>query len=34
MMDLASLVGFISGIILIISAILLGGDVHNFVNLP
>jgi chemotaxis protein MotA len=33
-MDLASLAGFFSGMILIISAILLGGDVHNFVNVP
>jgi len=28
-MDLASLIGIISGIGLIVSAIILGGDVHN-----
>lgn len=33
-MDLASLIGIVSGIGLIISAILYGGDVHNFINLP
>jgi len=33
-MDLASLIGIISGIGLIISAILYGGDVHNFINVP
>lgn len=33
-MDLASFVGIISGLLLIISAIVLGGDVHNFYNLP
>lgn len=33
-MDLASLVGIISGLSLIISAIILGGDVHNFWSLP
>ncbi len=33
-MDLASLVGIFSGISLIVAAIILGGDVHNFVNIP
>jgi len=33
-MDLASLIGIISGLGLIISAIILGGDVHNFINVP
>jgi len=33
-MDLASLVGIVSGLSLIISAIVLGGDLHNFWNLP
>ena len=33
-MDAASLIGIITGISLILSAILLGGDLHNFVNLP
>jgi chemotaxis protein MotA len=33
-MDLASLIGIISGLLLIVSAIFLGGDVHNFLNLP
>ncbi len=33
-MDFASFVGIISGIALIISAIILGGDVHNFIDLP
>ncbi len=33
-MDLASLIGFISGLSLIISAILLGGDAHNFLSIP
>ena len=33
-MDLASLIGIISGIGLIVSAIILGGDVHHFMNLP
>ncbi|MEM7292322.1 MAG: MotA/TolQ/ExbB proton channel family protein [Pseudomonadota bacterium] len=33
-MDLASFAGIISGLILIISAIILGGDVHNFYNVP
>ncbi|MCK4708696.1 MAG: motility protein A, partial [Gammaproteobacteria bacterium] len=32
-MDLASLIGIISGIGLIVSAIFLGGDIHNFMNL-
>lgn len=31
-MDLASLIGIISGIGLIVSAIIIGGDVHNFYN--
>ena len=33
-MDLASLVGIISGIGLIVAAIILGGDMHNFFNVP
>ncbi len=33
-MDVASLIGVISGVALIISAILIGGSVHNFFNLP
>lgn len=33
-MDIASLIGIISGLSLIISAIFLGGDVHNFMNIP
>jgi chemotaxis protein MotA len=33
-MDLASLIGIISGIGLIITAIILGGEVHNFMNVP
>lgn len=31
-MDIASFIGIISGLSLIISAIYLGGDLHNFVN--
>ena len=33
-MDLASLLGIISGLSLIIAAIFIGGDIHNFVNIP
>ena len=33
-MDLASLIGIISGIGLIVAAIVLGGEVHNFLNVP
>ncbi len=33
-MDIASLIGIISGISLIISAIFIGGDIHNFINIP
>ena len=33
-MDIASLAGIISGLILIISAILIGGDVQTFMNIP
>ena len=33
-MDLASFIGIISGLTLIISAIFLGGDIHNFINVP
>lgn len=33
-MDFASFVGIISGVTLIVSAIILGGDVHNFINIP
>ena len=31
-MDLASLIGIVSGLLLIVSAIVLGGDIHNFWN--
>jgi len=31
-MDLASFIGIISGLTLIIGAIILGGDIHNFIN--
>ncbi len=33
-MDLASFIGIISGLSLIISAIFMGGDHHNFINTP
>ena len=33
-MDLASFVGILSGVGLIIGAIIIGGDVHNFINIP
>lgn len=33
-MDFASFAGILSGIGLIISAIIIGGDVHNFINVP
>ncbi len=33
-MDFASLAGIFSGIGLIVSAIIIGGDVHNFINVP
>jgi len=33
-MDLGSLIGIISGISLIVGAIFVGGDIHNFVNIP
>jgi len=33
-MDLASFVGILSGVGLIIGAIIIGGDVHNFINTP
>ena len=33
-MDFASFIGILSGIGLIVSAIILGGDVHNFINVP
>lgn len=33
-MDLASLIGIVSGLALIISAIVLGGQSHNFINIP
>ena len=33
-MDLASLVGIVSGLALIVSAIFLGGEVHNFLSVP
>ena len=33
-MDLGSLIGIISGVSLIVGAIFVGGDIHNFVNIP
>ncbi|ACN15951.1 MotA2 [Desulforapulum autotrophicum HRM2] len=33
-MDIASLLGIASGIFLIVGAIFLGGDIHNFINIP
>lgn len=33
-MDIASLIGVFSGVLLIITAILIGGNVHNFFNVP
>jgi chemotaxis protein MotA len=33
-MDKTSLIGILSGLLLIIIAILVGGDIHNFANLP
>lgn len=33
-MDIASFLGIVSGISLIVSAIFLGGDIHNFINVP
>ncbi|MBU3954471.1 MAG: motility protein A, partial [Proteobacteria bacterium] len=33
-MDIASFIGIISGLSLIISAIFLGGDIYNFINIP
>jgi len=33
-MDLASFVGILSGVGLIVGAIIIGGDVHNFINGP
>jgi chemotaxis protein MotA len=33
-MDFASFIGIISGVALIVSAIIVGGDVHNFINIP
>ncbi len=33
-MDIASFIGIVSGFSLIISAIFLGGELHNFVNIP
>jgi len=33
-MDFASFIGFILGIFLVIVAILIGGDIHNFINVP
>lgn len=33
-MDIASLFGIVSGISLIVGAIFLGGDIHNFINVP
>ncbi|MCP3940240.1 MAG: motility protein A [Desulfobacteraceae bacterium] len=33
-MDIASFIGIISGLSLIVSAIFLGGDIYNFINIP
>ncbi len=33
-MDIASFLGVISGFSLILSAIFIGGDIHNFINIP
>jgi len=33
-MDIGSFIGIISGISLILGAIFLGGDIHNFINIP
>ena len=33
-MDPASLLGIFSGLALIIGAIFLGGEIHNFINIP
>lgn len=33
-MDIGSLLGVISGLALIIGAIFIGGDIHNFINVP
>ncbi|MCP4147734.1 MAG: motility protein A [bacterium] len=33
-MDFASLIGIVSGIILVIASLLIGGSIQNFVNLP
>ncbi|RJQ62398.1 MAG: motility protein A [Desulfobacteraceae bacterium] len=33
-MDIASFTGILSGVGLIVTAIILGGDVHNFINIP
>jgi len=33
-MDPTSLIGIVLGFLLIVSAIILGGDVHNFINIP
>ena len=33
-MDIASFLGVVSGISLIVGAIFLGGDIHNFINIP
>ncbi len=33
-MDMASLIGIVSGLSLIVTAIFLGGDLHNFINIP
>ena len=33
-MDLTSLIGIASGLALIVSAIVLGGEVHNFYSVP
>jgi chemotaxis protein MotA len=33
-MDIASFLGIASGIFLIVGAIFIGGDIHNFINIP
>ncbi len=33
-MDIASLIGIVSGLSLIIGAIFMGGDIHNFISVP
>ncbi len=33
-MDIGSIIGIISGISLVVGAIFVGGDIHNFINIP